>query len=373
MSEDFKEKLKAYTEGRLSVEEKLVMEKELDKLELYQEFLDEQAYINSSKQPNINEYMIKDQDKIIKKSKWKAKFQIAFISLNLLVILLMILLGILRTLTTNYYRSGDPSKVTLYTNAIRAAIETTIPNAVIGGSTLKAGTFFSSDIGVEYFKKVGDEEIKQDRLTIKFNFNKPSIITDLPLQQPVFYDFSANTELSNGENTLTNLEGTPWNRLDKLPEGTVAEAYITFNKLYETDEVLQMFKNKNLKLLWLAVYTGVLEHPNTYYVGFPHKNDFRQMRKNSFWPIESIARYENGKLRNEYFIKTLEYLNEYKDIAREIDSMPDYKAALDYVNKNGVKIFGVTITGPAKEILKLKGEGLVKAITVGEARLWNWD
>jgi hypothetical protein len=373
LSEDFKEKLKAYAEGRLSEEEKLLMEKELENLELYQEFLDEQDYINSSKQPEIPGYAIKHQDMIIKKSKWKAKFQIAFISLNLFLILIMILLGAIRTLTTNYYRFGDPNKLTLYTNAIKAAVETTIPNAVVQGSTFKPGTFFSSEIGVKYYKKVGNEEIEQDRLTIKFHFNKPSIITDLPLQQPVFYGYSENSELNDGENTLTNLEGTPWNRLDKLPEGTVAEAYITFNKLYETDEVMQIFKNKNLKLLWLAVYTGALEQPNTYYIGFPHKNDFRQMHKNSPWPIETIALYENGKLRNEYFIKTLEYLNEYKAIAREIDSMPDYKAALDYVNKNGVKIFGVTITGPTKEILKLKEEGIVRTINVGEARLWNWD
>jgi hypothetical protein len=373
LNENFKEKLKAYAEGKLSEEEKHHMEKELEKLELYQEFLDEQDYINSSKQPNIQEYIIQDQDKIIKKSKWRAKFQIAVISLSIFCFLLVSLLTILRTLTAKYYNIGNPNKVTLYTNTIRAAIETTIPNAVIRGSTFKAGTFFNSDIGVAYSKKVGKEEISQGNVTIKFHFNKPSIITDIPLQQPVFYGYFEKSELKDEEDISSNLEGTPWSRLDKLPEGTVAEAYITFSKLYETDEVLEMFKNKNLKLLWLAVYTGIQKEPNTYYVGFPHKDDFRQMRKNSPWPIETIAFYENGKLRNEYFIKTLEYLNEYKDIARVVDPMPDYKAALDYVNKNGVKIFGVTITGPVKELLKLKDDGVVKTINVGEARLWNWD
>lgn len=373
LSEDFKEKLKAYTEGRLSEEEKLLMEKELENLELYQEFLDEQDYINSSKQAEIPGYAIKNQDMIIKKSKWKAKFQIAFISLNLFLILIMILLGAIRTLTTNYYRFGDPNKLTLYTNAIKAAVETTIPNAVVQGSTFKPGTFFSSDIGVRYFKKVGNEEISQDDITLKFWVNKPSIITDIPPKPSIFYGYSATPVLNGGDNTPADLEGTPWNRLAKLPDGTVAEANITFNKLYETDEVLEMFKNKNLKLLWLAVYTGIQKEPNTYYIGFPHKDDFRQMRKNSPWPIETIKFYENGKLRNEYFIKTLEYLNEYKDIARQVDSMPDYQAALDYVNKNGVKIFGVAITGPTKEILKLKDEGIVRTINVGEARLWNWD
>jgi hypothetical protein len=369
LSEDFKEKLKAYAEGRLSAEDKLLMEKELENLELYQEFIDEQAYINSSKQPDIHEFMVKDQDKIIKKSKWKARLLNAIIVLGLLNILLITS----RTLTSSYYKSGDPNRTTLYINAIRAAVETTIPNAKIGGSTFKAGPFLSSEIGLKYSKKVGTEEISQGDVTLKFLFNKPSIITDMPSKPSIFYGYSAASELNGGENTPADLEGTPWNRLAKLPEGTVAEANITFNKLYETDEVLEMFKNKNLKLLWLAVYTGVQKEPNTYYIGFPHKDDFRQMRKNSPWPIETIAFYEKGKLRNEYFIKTLEYLNEYKDIARQVDSMPDYQAALDYVNKNGVKIFGVAITGPTKEILKLKDEGLVRAISVGEARLWNWD
>ncbi len=366
MSEDFKEKLKAYAEGRLSEEEKLLMDKELEKLELYQEFLDEQDYINSSKQTDISEFVIKDQDKIINKSKRKAKLQIALISLNLFIFLLAILLVGLRILTSEYYRFGDPNKATLYRNAIKAAIETTIPNAQVNGSTFKAGIFFSSEIGVQYYKKVGREDVSQGDVKIKFNFNKPNIITDMPLQQPVFYGYV-------GENTPSNLDGTPWNRLDKLPEGTVAEAYITFNKLYETDEVLQMFKNKNLELLWLAVYTGVQKAPDNYYVGFPNKGLFPQMRKNSPFPYYNVTPYENGKLRNEYFIKTLEYLNEYKNIARVIDSTPDYKAALDYVNKNGVNIYGVTITGPTKDILKLKDEGLVQTINVGEARLWNWD
>jgi hypothetical protein len=367
MSEDFKEKLKAYAEGRLSEEEKLIMEKELEKLELYQEFLDEQDYINSSKQPEIPEYNIKSQDKIIRKSKWKARLIIA----DIVILLISISLIVLRSLTASYYNFGNPNKVTLYTNAIKAAVETTIPNAKVHGSTFKAGSFFSSEIGVKYSKEVGNEEISQDNVTVKFRFSKPSIITDLPLQQPVFYGYSENSEPSS-ENSPTSLEGTPWSRLDKLPEGTVSEAYITFNKLYETDEILQMFKNKNLDLLWLAVYIGDLEEPNTYFIGFPHRNDFRQMRKNSPWPIETIPLYENGKLRNDYFIKTLEYLSQYKNIARVVDPMPDYKAALDYVNKNGVKIYGATITGPTKEILKLKGDGQITGITVGEARLWNY-
>ena len=68
MSEDFKEKLKAYAEGKLTEEDKLLMEEELERLEIYQEFLDEEMKGPSNK-PSSEENIVKNQDKIIMKSK----------------------------------------------------------------------------------------------------------------------------------------------------------------------------------------------------------------------------------------------------------------------------------------------------------------
>lgn len=370
MSEDFKEKLKAYAEGRLSAEDKLLMEKELENLELYQEFLDEQNDKNYSNKPAFEENIIKNQAKIIKKSKWRARLQNACISLSLFFILLVLL----QTLTSSYYNSGNPSKTTLYRNAMRAALQTTRPNTEVRGDSFRASVLFSSDIGLQYVKKVGREEIGDGELTLKFRFNKPSIVTD---KSPDSLDFNPyyfmNPGSYNSKNISITSDSKMWSRLEKLPEGTVTEASITFNKLYETDEVLEIFKNKNLNLLWLAVDTGTKDEPYTT-VGFPHTGYFPQLSKNRGGaPPDTSAPYENGKLRNEYFIKTLEYLNEYKAIVKAVAPMANIQENLNYVNKNGVKIFGVVITGPTKEILKLKDEGLVKAINVGEARLWNWD
>ena len=43
-----------------------------------------------------------------------------------------------------------------------------------------------------------------------------------------------------------------------------------------------------------------------------------------------------------------------------------------YMKENGVNMFGVVVTGPTKEILKLKDEQWVGGMKVGEVRLWNW-
>ncbi|MEG0772021.1 anti-sigma factor [Clostridium sp.] len=369
MSDDFKEKLKAYAEGTLSEEDKALMEKELEKLELYQEFLDEQSDFNYEKEPNFEEIMMLNQDKIIKKSKWKARLQNACIVL----IIFNILFLISQTITSKYYNLGNPSKETLYRNTIKATIEATRPNTDAHGSTMRKGIFFSREIGIQYSKQVGKDEIDEGNLTVKFSFKNPEVITDKSPSTSNLDNYYFNAGAFSGEDMNFNSDSTMWNTLEKLPEGTVTEAHITFNKLYETDEVLNLFKGKDMELLWLAVDTGIQENSNTL-LGFPHTEDFPTLRRNWFDPPPTVVKkYENGKFRNDYFIDTLKFLNEQKAIVRAINTEANLEGALDYINKNGVKIIGVTVTGPTKEILKLREENLVRLIRVGESRLWNWD
>lgn len=292
------------------------------------------------------------------------------------LILLSILLIISRPLTSKYYNFGNPSKHTLYRNAIKSAINTTKPNAKLNGSTFRAGLLFSSEIGINYSKEVGKETIKGGNVTLKFHFTKPVTVTAKSPDYLNFNNFSFDNTPYNNENTNISLDKTMWNTLEKLHEGTVAEAYITFDKLYETEEVFSIFKNKDMNLLWLAVDTGAKNNSHTV-LGFPHTQDFPELRRNWFDPPPKfIDYYTNAQFRNEYFINTLEFLDEHKYIANVVhpfDSIENIENAINYVNKNGVKILGVAITGPTKEILKLREENLVKRIIVGETRLWNWD
>lgn len=366
MNEDFKEKLKAYTEGRLSEEEKLLMEEELQKLEIYQEFLDEQLDINASSQNTNNSNIVKNADKIIKRGKWRARFQNAFIALSLFFVLLMVF----QTVTSNYYNLGSPSKSSLYENVMWTALQTTRPNINITGNSFSSGIFFSRNIEISYSKKVGGQEYGHGAVTLKFNFNKPKIIADEFPNSSNSITFFINPNLKESEKKA-------WNTLDKLPEGTVSEAYLTLGRLYETDEILKKFENKDLSLLWLGVDTG-LSRSETYTIdgvlGFPNTTFTPRLygKKPSTNPTE-LNPFGDGKQRNENFINALEFLNKYKDITKQIAPSSDIQSALDYVNKNGVKIFGVVVTGPTKEILKLKDDGFVSGINVGETRLWNWN
>lgn len=371
MSEDFKDKLKDYAEGRLSEEEKAIMEEELQKLELYQEFLDEQLDLKESDRINDKSQLLKNTDKIIKKSKWKARFQNGFIALALLFVFLMVM----QVLSDKYYEAGNPSKAEIYKNAMTLALETTNPNVELNGGMSNTG-LFSQTIGVTYSKKIGKQEFGNGQFSLKFNFSKPTVAANVnPSSLRNAASFKNPRFIANGSD-VTKVKASQLSKLEKLPEGTVAEAYITFDKLYETDEVFQKFKNMDLDLLWLAVDTGLDQGPPDIFepLGFQHYVFAPRMdeKRDAPHPI-TIDRFIGGKQRDENFIKTLQFLNKYKAITRIAAPMTNIQSALDYVNKNGVKIYGATVTGPTKEILKLKDDNFVSDINVGEVQLWNWN
>lgn len=45
---------------------------------------------------------------------------------------------------------------------------------------------------------------------------------------------------------------------------------------------------------------------------------------------------------------------------------------LDYVEKNGVNVYGSVVTGSTKEIQRMLKNKSVKSANVGEVELWNW-
>ena len=95
MDNEFKRKLEAYENGELSDSELEDFEKELEKLESYQEFLEENS-TQGMKNSIVNETK---QQKILRRSKWKARLQTAFSALGIILIFTIIS----SFLTAGYY------------------------------------------------------------------------------------------------------------------------------------------------------------------------------------------------------------------------------------------------------------------------------
>lgn len=379
MNDEFKRKMEAYENGELSGTELEDFEKELDKLEKYQELLEE----NNTKEINDSSIIEKRQQKILRRSKWKARLQTAFSVLGMVLVFTIVS----SMLTAGYYSWGKPDRVDVFRNVIDYTLTVTDPYGYLGGTSTNSKPYFGLEAMRDLSKIVGNETIKVGEIKVNFLFSMMSYpewkyFGNVSENKPAFsYPGVGDRDISDR------------NKLEQLPEGTVVSAYLSFDELIETEKVFQLFEGKEMDLIWLAVDTGlegkgegVISEP----IGFPsfpiwHDDDMildsRGEKKGLFGSrvvseSHSSPDYTMGDqdVLHQQFLKTLYFLKIHERKANNLYfGKLDLSKRIDYLENNGFRHYGVVITGPTKEVLKLQEEIWVRELEVDEVSFWNWE
>ncbi|MDE5414085.1 anti-sigma factor [Alkalihalobacterium chitinilyticum] len=388
MTDEFKKKLDAYEKGELTGSELEQFEHELEKLEIYQQHLGVKETTNEkpAKETITTGFNDKKQRKILKRSKWKARIQTAFTAL----ILFLGILIVTSILTAVYYSWGTPNRSEVLSNVIDHTLTVTQPDGHLGGTSINAKTFFRMEATRDIRKRVGNETITVGDMKINFLFSMMSFpeISHYGRQsqnRSIFYHPSATEVYAEPD----------WHPLEQLPEGTVASAYLSFDQLYGTNEVFQLFEGKDLDLSWLAVDTGpelndpfhsdVILDP----IGFPsypiwHEDDMivtsrseekgflfgRIVTESSMSPDYEVG---DETVLHEQFLKTLSFLEPHEAKANRLAfNRLNLTERIQYLKTEGIFHYGVVITGPTKEILALREEPWITTVEVDEVTFWNW-
>ncbi|MDF2659896.1 MAG: hypothetical protein K0Q94_2687 [Paenibacillus sp.] len=393
MSEEFKRKLKQYAEGSLPEDEREEVEREIEKLELYQGYLEEltesvhnKSGIRGGRQAepseSENKRQLRKEANIIRRGKWKARLSNALTLLSLLIAVTFVS----SACTALFYSMGEPGRVDLYRDVVSSAIAVTEPNVEVHLSA-QGNAFFTMDLKGELVKQIGDARVSAGDYSIRFLLNRTN--------GPVLSWKERNTNgrgFARLPDSSTYNGDSEWSILEKLPEGTVSELYFSLDRLYETEDLLKLLESRNLTPLWFAVDNGQDNSGRSWVsdpIGFPympiwHHDDkklesYSEEKRGLFSKITSslssypqVQAYGDGELRNENFKKTLYLLKEYRAITKKAAPFMKLDETIGYVEQHGVKLYGAVVTGPTKELLKLKQEPWVRAPRVGEVRLWNW-
>lgn len=390
MTERFKQQLKDYTAGKLSAEERAQVELEIAKLEVYQEHMDELLSDDSNQmEPPVQEQSIPFNPKRARKIMNQGKRRARYWSVGTVFGLLLLLSLVNSLVTALFYSTGEPMRQSIYGDVLESAIAVTKPNINVAFSSSPTGILAMKYYG-NMTKVIGSEHVTVGRNTQTVRFNQMIGSTDTYSQA----QGSSNMMFYLPEATDKSMSKQEWARLEKLPEGTVVEAFISFDHYYTTDAALKLFENKEVNPVWLAVYKGESKDDGVgMYVrrplGFPsypiwHHGDGETIKygkkktglfsssSSSSTSYPGVETYGDGKLRNDNFIDTLKLINKYKSVARSVIYSSEIKDALTYVEANGVTIYGMVVTGPTKELLKLRETSFVQHIRIGEVRLWNW-
>ncbi|MEK4443729.1 MULTISPECIES: anti-sigma factor [Niallia] len=379
MSEEYKKRLEAYKNGELSKEEAEEIERDLEKMEQYFQVFEE-AEIGNPHQAAPLLIDSKKQRRIVRRGKWIARLQTALTALGL-IILFTILSSIF---TAVYYAWGTPDRTDVYRNIIDLTLTVTDPYGQYSGTSTATKPYFGLETTTDIEKRVGDEIYKTGEYKTNFFFSLMGVpekkTQGVISQQQASFSFLPK-ESSPSE----------WKRLEKVKNGTVASVYLSFSELLSTNKVFDYLKDRNVEIIWFAVDTGV-ENRDEFGIdpiGFPntpiwHDDDMitdSTEKEGNFWfSIESSSssspEYTEGdaEILHKQFLKTLTFLKPYEKKAENFYfGHLELNKRIAYMKKHGINHYGVVITGPTEEILKLKKENWIRAIHIDEIGFWNWD
>lgn len=304
------------------------------------------------------------QKRIIKLGKNSARLS------NILITaaILLLILPVTQLLTYLYYGVGDKANELI--DVSTKTIYVTEPNMSLEEMELESDIgFFSMNLLFDVYKRIGKEDYDAGDYDIHFALGKAmEPKKDLTLERPL-PDYPSGADYLYHPDALPALDsGGEREILDGLPDGTVAELYVSFYELTEPDAI-EKWLPADLELRWVAVDTGIegkmldSDGDPVSAVGYPAQVD------NTTWSPFN-GREQTNK---EVFIGILNLLKEHEDTAMQISgnslAIPE---RLTYLEKNGVKAYGAVVTGPTAELRKLADKDEIRAMKVGEVKLWNW-
>ena len=170
--------------------------------------------------------------------------------------------------------------------------------------------------------------------------------------------------------------------LTKNADTTVSTVDFSLNRIINLSDVESIISKYDIELLWMAVEAGIEDtkpknmsfgNQQVLQWGIPGKLskpgnfDFAQLKS------DNIKKFE------ETVIDELKWLDENKSVLKPDSGLlknngidNSVRGQAQYIIKNGIKIYGLRITGPSNELIKLTQALDIRTMSVVDMAFWNW-
>ncbi|MFJ7935907.1 anti sigma factor C-terminal domain-containing protein [Sporosarcina sp. NPDC096371] len=230
--------------------------------------------------------------------------------------------------------------------------------------------FFSINLMFDVFKKIGRENYKVGQYDIDFAFDKPAFPKrNVEVDRPLPDIPSKETEtLLHPIAPIPSALHSQWAILDGLPDGTVAEVYVSLTETMTQKEVEELF-GPNIEVRWVAVDTGMegrqvdAEGVPITALGYPAQTDY------TTWSPFNGQEQTNEQV----FMDMLRLLEKNEPVAEKIArakslALPE---RISFIDENGIRLYAAVVTGSTADLREMQENRKVRAIKVGEVKLWN--
>ncbi|NGZ76230.1 anti sigma factor C-terminal domain-containing protein [Saccharibacillus alkalitolerans] len=417
MNEDFKRRLAAYRDGTLTQTEREEVERELEKLEAYQSYLDElmdeeehpdrlmrkeegggRAEEGGKKMPEdeIERMRRRKERRIIRRAKWKSRGITALVTL---VVLAAVWAGSGWLSQSYYAKTGEyrgMNRQDLYQHALSRVVETTMPNRYLAFDQQEPGTFFTLGIEGLVQHPLGNTIRSEARVNLDYRFGRLEKAW-VEKRDSAYNPYSKNMAGENygkfwmpggserSQEEAKNAEA--WKALHDLPRLTSSELYISLDREYAQQELDAKFAGMRVQPSWFAVRTGqewsgygttytlVDEHGKETkaaaedYLNLSVQNPVGAGRGIGYEYVPRIG--EKNEEFEKYqalswssgMVEALKEAARNPAIAEKLSGV-DFAAAAKEVENNGAKVYGVVVTGRSEDLAKLRQEKWMRGAIV---------
>lgn len=271
------------------------------------------------------------------------------------------------------------------------ALEWTTPNVrgAHGFEEEAISPFGTSEFSYPLIRKVGKgQEVVGEAQVKKRLLNSQSTIEyHTPfkdgLQQAAFY---YPEDPRNGNSLEAPGHPEVWSTLEQLHEGAVAELAFSTDRFMTPEELITELEAYDLDILWMPLHTGEFEEftPGAWGGGGTDLTvntvfglTGGQSASDDFRSFSFIHRLDAETLQDseEMMMNNIEELLEKKTVSyyERFLGLSFLEKRHEYLKENGFQAYGAVVTGPVKELLKLKDEAAVTGERLGQVELWNWE
>ncbi|PEI93466.1 sigma-M negative effector [Bacillus pseudomycoides] len=365
-----KELWKKYEQGTITAEEQEQLEEHIETCTTCEAHLDKllaETEKVKKKLPPVSHVQVP-----FRKIKWKHRLQI----LTFLLAVCMVIYMIGGVLSSIYFQVNNEQKLKEVRDLPALALEATIPNSRVTGGGTNVEAFFRTKGTINLVKTVGKGEFKLGTIQIDSFLSSVQVEqtwADTAYQQNLFFVHPKTKQIEHFQEESKKV----WETLQKVPDGTVAELAISFDKPYTLQELepllYSVFEAQEMPPtpVWYALDTGLEaasdDHPrlSSFEVfGFPKDLHLHDLETKQL------------KTTEEQVIEMMRILSQHEEtvqrVAQRSNGELNLQKQYQYVKKNGVKVYGIVITGPSKELVKLQNSPHVRDATLGDIEFWNW-
>lgn len=267
----------------------------------------------------------------------------------------------------------------------RVAMDWTEPNLQedFGGMDSSEITpFLTQKMSYPVYKMIGKEmELVGTKKLVKGVF--PSNTTEfLKPKTESEYHFYLPEHPKTGNKIKADEGPATWMKLEKVHEGTVAELSFSTKEYMSPEEMLEFLEPYDLDVLWMPLYTGELKDyeeswwgssetlsvaPFGFTGGREAGDDYNSQSKLS---LDKKFTEENKKLMLQQMKNLLE--DESTSYRENFLGLTHLEERYNYLMKEGFQVYGAVVTGPVKELLKLKENEQIQGANLGDMAYWNW-